>query len=372
MKILFFIDSLNAGGKERRFTELLKGLKNFPGVSFEVAVMSESIHYKEIFNLNTRIHYLIRKSKKDFSILIKLYKLCKTFDPDIIHCWDSMTAVYSTPICKLLNIKLVNGMVIETPVKRNFFSREYRRARLTFPFSDRIIGNSFAGLKAFKAGAKKSLCIYNGIDFNRFMNLPNPEDVKKEIFRNNFNDIFIVGMVAAFEDRKDYFTLIEAAKIILRKEKSVRFILVGDGANLNKIMELVPIDIKENIFFMGKRNDVESIVQLFDVGILLTNSKVHGEGVSNSIIEYMSLSKAVIATSGGGTDEVVLNNENGFLIDPGNSLQLVDRIELLMKDKDTKVRLGKRGRHLAHQRFDLDNMTKSYINVYISLIKKPK
>ena len=79
-----------------------------------------------------------------------------------------MTAVYAIPACKLLNIKLINGMVVDTPVKKNILNKNWLRARLTFPFSDLIIGNSKAGLIAYKAPTKKSRCIYNGMDFERF------------------------------------------------------------------------------------------------------------------------------------------------------------------------------------------------------------
>jgi len=44
MRILFFIDNLNAGGKERRCVELLKGLNNLPDIDFEVVVMDKNIH----------------------------------------------------------------------------------------------------------------------------------------------------------------------------------------------------------------------------------------------------------------------------------------------------------------------------------------
>src|SRR5690242_12071990 len=99
MKILFFIDCFVAGGKERRLTELMEALKRLPGVEFELAVMDREIHYKEVLDLGINVHYLIRKTKKDLSVFKKLYKLCKSLKPDILHCWDSMTAVYSVPVC---------------------------------------------------------------------------------------------------------------------------------------------------------------------------------------------------------------------------------------------------------------------------------
>ena len=371
MKILFFIDSLNAGGKERRLIELMKGLKLRPDIEFEIVVTSREIHYQEVFDLDVKIHYLIRNTKKGLDVFNKFYKICKNYKPDIVHCWDSMTAVIAVPSCKLLRIKLVNGMVVNTPVHRNIFNKYWLRAKLTFPFSSLIIGNSNAGLAAYNAPGNKSSCIYNGMDLTRFENLKKPSCIRKEIFGDESNGFFIAGMVAVFESRKDYKALINAAVTLISCNDNIRFILIGDGADFNEIKSRVPVSLLSKIIFLGKRSDIESIVNIFDVGILLTNTKVHGEGISNSIIEYMALGKPVIATRGGGTNEVVIDNQNGFLLDADNNKdQLIEKIETLMKHKNLVIDLGKKGNQMAHEKFDLKIMTNHYITIYQKLLKE--
>jgi glycosyltransferase involved in cell wall biosynthesis len=371
MKILFFINGIHPGGKERRMIELMKELKIRQEAGFELVVMNTEINYPEIFDLKIKIHYLIRKTKKDLSIFRKFYKICKEYKPDIVHCWDSMTAIYAIPVCKLLNIKLINGMVVDTPVKKNISNKNWLRAQLTFPFSNIVIGNSHSGLAAYNAPPKKSLCIYNGIDLNRFINLKEPNSIRKEIFGDKINDLFIIGMVAAFEVRKDYRTLIDAAIALLSSENNVRFILIGDGTGFNEIKNMVPYSLSNKIVFLGKRSNVESIINIFDVGILLTNAKVHGEGVSNSILEYMALGKPVIASRGGGTNEVIIENENGFLIDPNKKEQLVEKIELLMKSENCKS-IGQRGKEIVQEKFNLKTMANNYSNIYRKLSAERK
>jgi glycosyltransferase involved in cell wall biosynthesis len=368
MKILFFIETLIAGGKERRLTQLMQGLRSGTDVDFSLAIMSKEIHYKEIYNLNIDIYYLIRKTKKDISVFFEFYKICKNLRPDIVHCWDGMTAIYLLPACKLLKIKIVNGMVVDTPVKRNILNKYWLRARLTFPFSNIIIGNSNAGLKAYKAPNYKSVCINNGMDLSRFQNLKDPATVNREILGNSSAGCFIIGMVGSFEERKDYDTLIKAAVSLVTTKENIRFILVGDGYDLKRIREKVPASLSDKIIFLGKRSDVESIVNIFNVGVLLTNTKIHGEGISNSIIEYMALGKPVIATRGGGTDEVVIDTQNGFLIDPGNADQLTEKIKLLVDNPLIINKLGEEGKKMIKERFDLEIMTKNYIKVYNKLL----
>ena len=351
--------------------ELMKELKLKKEIEFELVLMNNEISYPEIFDMDVKLHFLIRKTKKDFSIFKRFHKICKKFNPDIIHCWDSMTAIYAIPACKLLKIKLLNGLVVDTPFKKNIFNKRWLRAKLTFPFSDIIVGNSQAGLDAYKAPTNKRFCIHNGMDLNRFINLKDPIKLRKEIFGDFTDEIFVVGMVAAFEERKDYKTLIEAANALIEDNCRFRFVLVGGGTLLNEIKSMVPSSLLNKIIFLGKRSDVESIINIFDIGVLLTNARVHGEGISNSIIEYMALGKPVIATTGGGTNEVVFENKNGYLIDPENSSQLIEKIQTLYKDNNL-LRLGENGIQLVQKKFDLKLMTEKYMDLYQNLIKVKK
>jgi glycosyltransferase involved in cell wall biosynthesis len=371
MKIIFFIDCLGPGGKERRLTELMKALKHRADLEFELAITQDDIHYKVVYELGIKIYKLIRRRKKDFSILKQLYDVCVHSKPDILHCWDSMTAIYSVPICKLLNIKLVNGMVTDTLVSWKYYSKSWLRARITFPFSDLIIGNSNAGLRAYEAKKRKSVCIYNGFNFERLNNLKKSSLVLKEVFGDELEDIFIVGMVAAFEERKDYSTFINSA-IVLCNDPSVnyRFIMIGQGSTSAELRKKVPESLLTKIVFLNSRSDVESLINVFDIGVLLTNSKVHGEGISNSILEYMALGKPVIATSGGGTNEIVSDNYNGFLIPVGDEAKLTDHIVKLYKDRNMVNRLGKNGKKTIQERFNIDLMVNNYIDVYNKLLDK--
>jgi len=371
VKILFFIDCLGPGGKERRLTELMKAIKTNTNIDFELVVMNVDIHYQVVHDLGIPIHHLIRTKRKDLTIFTQLYKLCKQIRPDIIHCWDSMTAIYSAPICKLLKIKLVNGMVTDTIVTNRLQSKSWLRAKITFPFSDVIVGNSLAGLKAYGAGRNKSICIYNGFDLERLENLISPEQLRKEIFGDNNGQLFIIGMVAAFEQRKDYSTLLDSAiKLCAVENNKYCFLLVGEGTMLIELKKKVPGKFAKKILFLNRRSDVESLINMFDVCVLLTNSKVHGEGISNSILEYMALGKPVIATAGGGTNELLTDGYNGFLIPVGDEQALSEKIERLQKNKDLIERLGANGRKTIYEKFNIELMTGSYIELYKKLLNK--
>ena len=364
MKILFVTDTLGAGGKERRMTELMQALKTgVHDLDFELVVMSRDIHYKAVIDLGIKIHFIIRKTRYDLTVFLRLYRLCRSFKPDIVHCWDSMTAVYIAPSCKLLGIKLVNGMVIDSPELRNIGNKHWLRAKLTFPLSDFIISNSKAGLIAYNAPEKKSTVIYNGFDFNRTESL-----IDKEIIRNEagVKTEFLIGMVATFWEKKDYATYYKAAQILLAKREDIIFIAVGAQTDSAESKALIDKKYIGHFTFMGKRSGIESIINAMDICILSTFT----EGISNSILEYMALGKPVIATRGGGTAELVKDNETGFLVAPADPVELAGKVEVLLNDPLLRVKFGSAGRARIREKFSLDQMVNRYIECYTMLTSK--
>ena len=364
MKVLLLNDNLKKGGRERRMIELIKGLLKFPSIILEVVLFKDEIEYPEIHNLNIHIHVIKRKNK--ILALNDLYKVTKEFQPDIVHAWSLMTNILSLPTIILQGCKLINSKVASAPNHLKWYHKEYLLSQISFLLSDVIISNSMAGLESFNAPKHKSITIYNGFDFNtRVKNLTSPEIIKKKY---GIESEKIVGKVAAFADRKDYLTFIQAAIQVLEKNNGVIFFAIGEGSNLEQIKNLVPKKYINKIIFTGRLDHVESVINIFDIGVLCTNNVIHGEGISNTIMEYMALGKPVIATEGGGTNEIVVNKENGFLV-PARSPQIVsNRILYLLMNKDQAADMGKTGQKNIQNKFSLTGMTKKYLDVYTKLL----
>ena len=109
---------------------------------------------------------------------------------------------------------------------------------------------------------------------------------------------------------------------------------------------------------------IESVVQIFDVGVLSTNTKVHGEGVSNAIMEYMALGKPVVATNGGGTPEILLDGETGYLVAPFTPIVMAEKIQYLLSHPEVANHMGTIGKQRIRSQFSLSGMAESYIELY--------
>ena len=98
MKILFFIEALGFGGKERRLMELIHYLRQNTDFSLAMVLTEERVHFEQIYDLNVQVKVIKRKGiKRDPRLFKEFYKQCVEFKPDIIHTWGFMTTFYAIP-----------------------------------------------------------------------------------------------------------------------------------------------------------------------------------------------------------------------------------------------------------------------------------
>lgn len=367
MKILMVINTLQKGGKERRMLELIKGLKRHDQ-SFEIFLVSLSdvVDYPYVYDLPIRFEIIAKKSEgKDLGLILKLRRIIHQFKPDVIHSWDSTVSQYLLVANAFYNRPMIHSIIYDASANKSAFNRGlYKRVRMISRFARVVVANSYAGIRSYQAPESKTVCIHNGIDLNRFTHLKPAAEVEQDVLGGPKGSRFVSVMVAQFEIRKDYDTLIAGAVRLCSQSKDYIFLLIGHGTMLEEKKALVPESLRDQIRFLGSRQDIESILQIADLGLLLTNSDDHGEGISNSIVEYMASGKPVVATRGGGTDEIVIDGENGFLVDPKNAGQLVASIEKLRSQPELAKTFGQNGRAWIEKEFNIEKMTEAFIGLY--------
>jgi glycosyltransferase involved in cell wall biosynthesis len=357
-RLLFFIDGLGTGGKERQIVELLKGLSRSGFYEIELACTEyDDFYLPDIKNLCIPVHFFTRTFRWDPSVMYRFYKLVKKFNPQIIQTCGLVPSFFAIPVAKYLNIPLINGSIRNSFISTNF---RWKLEKHLLTFSDYVVSNSKTGLKCRGLQeSKRNIVIYNGFDFPRIencvstVNLPYTNSTAKKI----------VGMVAEFSDYKDHPTFIRAALKILDKRNDTVFVLVGDGKNLDDCKRMAQ-HVPSGIEFLGLRKDVESIISTFSVGVLASFT----EGISNSIMEYMAAGKPVVAASGGATHELVIDGTTGFLVSPGDVFDLAEKIELLLNDNELSKKMGDLGRERLKKEFSIEKLTSNTIALYNTIL----
>jgi glycosyltransferase involved in cell wall biosynthesis len=183
----------------------------------------------------------------------------------------------------------------------------------------------------------------------------------------------VIGMVARVSRQKDYFTLADAAGIVLAQHPEVRFLIVGDNSrvDLNRshyaevAQTLQELGIFDQFIFTGHRTDVSRLIAAMDICVLST----HREGFPLSILESMAMGKPVVATAVGGIPEIVQPGVTGYLHAHGNSQELADRIVLLLENPQEARRIAAAGYEHVKLNYSLQKFIKEISKAYTDLMR---
>lgn len=355
MKILFFIESLHLGGKERRLVELIKGLKFFfKDIDCQLVLLRDTVEYSEIHKTGFKIHNVKKKGKLNISLFYKFYKICKKYKPDIIHTWGALITILAIPSSLLLHVPILNNQVTANTVV-SFWNMLFFY-KVPFLFSKYIVSNSKKAINVYNIPNEKAVCIYNGFDFTRINNLKSSLIVKREL---GISTKYLVGMVASFVPLKDYKTFIKSALNLLNIRKDVTFLCVGNG-NKHKFIQLIPKYLKKYFLFLDAKQDIENIMNACDIGILSS----FNEGMPNVVIEFMALGKPVIATEVGGIPELITDNIDGFLVPIGQVTQFANNINKLFNNNNIRKEVGENAKNKIKKNFEIKKMIDSYMKIY--------
>ncbi|MBF8964682.1 glycosyltransferase [Pontibacter sp. FD36] len=370
IRIVFFIGSLRTGGKERRLLELLTYLKSKGCYEMLVLLTSDLIHYPKFQTLDIPYQILPKVwRRKDPTVVYQFYKYCKKFNPDLIHSWGQMQSFYTLPTVALESIPLINSQITSAPPTTSKFSLSYALDRLIFSMSAVILSNSKAGLTTFQPPKHKSRVIYNGLNLERFENLQNAWDIKK-IY--GINTRYAVVMVASVSPNKDYNMFVEVGRIVTALRDDITFIGVGGYLEHDPTYQHVLEATNKNprMLFKGAINEVESLVNACDIGMLLSPN---GEGISNAILEYMTLGKPVIASNKGGTPEIIRHDVNGYLLEDHDTAEdIAAYVMELVNDEQKRTAFGEVSRKTIYENFTVEKMGRSFEQVYqLAILKKP-
>lgn len=356
--ILVVTNSLGIGGKEKQMHLLYRNLEEGKRKIF-LLIRRNPIAFPGLSAIFTT--HFISPAESFVKFIWYFAEILKETKPQIVHTWEATVTLSALFLKPFFKFKLING-AIRYAKHYSILSRTGLMQRMITSFSDINVSNSAAGLAAFHIEQnKKNLVIHNGIDFPEF-----DRQLHKKSNDSRFENTFIIGACANFTRAKDYTTLIHAGLKLLSKHDDLQFVFIGDGPEKNEMESMVPAWCKDKFLFMGQKNEPASIIKQFDIGVLLSK-KEHSEGMSNSIMEYMAAAKPVLATSTGGNPDLILEGITGFLIAPEDQDALIEKLTILIENRELRERMGRAGRERIEEHFSLKRMVDAYSRLYDNL-----
>lgn len=196
----------------------------------------------------------------------------------------------------------------------------------------------------------------SGINLDKFVNL------------NEIDSNPIICFPGRLIKQKGVNDFILAARILKKRGIKGRFILAGDidpenPSSLN-LQELNYLKKEGIVEIIGYENNIPKL--LYKSHIICLPS--YREGLPKALAEAAAASRVVVTTNVPGCRDAIIPNKTGLLVPLQNPLKLAEAIQWLIENPKKRVEMGKAGRVMAQNRFDIKKIVAEHIKIYSDLL----
>ena len=317
------------------------------------------------------VEILITKVKFSPNAIIKLVRLIKTRNVKIIHSHYSKATIIGFFASKIAGIPLIetNHLFPPMPLSDKKLQLYARIGAFFLRFTNKTIAVSHKIKQSLKeAGVPENTIdvIANGIDIDECLVVKSNERIliRRELGLKENN--IVIGGVGRLTEQKGFEYLLKAAKIVTLKHKNSRFIIAGDGllrGQLNKYIQKYKLE--DYVKLLGFRKDILRILSAMDIFVMPSID----EGLPIAMLEAMAVGVPVIVSAVGEIPRVIINGENGILIEPKNSDELANKINFLIENEKNQRDITDNGLKIVKTKYSNEAMSLSYARTYNSLLK---
>lgn len=211
---------------------------------------------------------------------------------------------------------------------------------------------------------KEVIILPNGVDLSRFGNrksIANRNHIR--LIPNQWLLLFVGTLIPV----KGLSYLIQAIYILVSKGyENINLILVGDGEDRQYLKELTEkLNLSQNVNFVGQvpNDNIPYYMMCSDIFVLPSIS----EGLPLVILEAMASGLPIITTNVRGLPEIVIDRENGLLVDSKSTNDLADKILEMIYDDELRGKIGKNNLEKSLS-YSWDTITDELYNIYLSNI----
>jgi len=358
---------MELGGAQKRIIELMRET----GKNGYLITGKGGILYSKVKDEFKERHIALKYFKREinpvydllclFELRNALIKLHIRFGKVILHTHGSKAGVIgrvasgSLPFC--YSIHTVHGYPINPYVHR-FKRYIYLNAeRIASLFGDIIITQAKVHIERSKKwGIGKRNEFYHIPNFIRIQDLKTKKREKsKEI---------VIGTIGNLKSQKNPIIWAKVALKVTSKYSDVSFIYAGGGPLFEKVSKMIYSN--KRIKLLGWIDDLTELLSKIDIFFLPSR----WEGMPRTVLEAMVSCLPVVASNVDGTNEIVKQSLTGFLVSPDDIEEYINKLEVLIKDKNLRIKMGKEGIERVVKYFNYDINIKKITNIYNHILNK--
>jgi len=241
--------------------------------------------------------------------------------------------------------------------------------RIANRLATRVLANAQA-VKDFVAddeacAREKIVVIENGVDAHRFAPVHDTRPYKIKLGLDP--NVPAVGTITRARVRKGYEEFLRASADVRRAHPHTQVVVVGQDTVEQAPRELIAsLGLSDDIHLLGLRNDIPDVLGALDVFVLSS----HDEGMSNAIMEAMSVARPIVATDVGGAPEMIRHGVSGLLVPPKVVEPLAQAMQRMLDDPAGASEMGRAARHTVEARFSIEVMVSRVAALYETLWKE--
>jgi glycosyltransferase involved in cell wall biosynthesis len=383
VKVLFYNHTGQVSGAERVLQMILKGLGRD---RYECVVAcpensqmselldAEGVRRRAVLGLEARFtwrpDHLLRYLSSFARVIRHARAVVSEESPDVIHANSIRAGIVMTAATMGLGIPVIwhaHDILPRHPL--SVFIRLFAATsrHVSILAVSEAVARRFRGVIV---GRRLPITtVHNSVDTERFR--PNVESRSATRRRLGISETQrVIGIVGHLSASKGQFELVEAFAAISQQLTDAVLVIVGASLfNRERHYEeslthlARSLGSADRVHFLGSRGDVPDLMRSFD--LLVSNSRI--EAFPLTVLEGMASGIPVLATAIGGTPEMITNNENGWLVPPGDKATLARSLTTLLNDGELRGRLGRNARQAAVARFSTDRFNREIDELYSRL-----
>jgi glycosyltransferase involved in cell wall biosynthesis len=245
------------------------------------------------------------------------------------------------------------------------YKRSNQIAVVTPAFKDHLIHH-------WRVPADKIAVVENGVETNLFAAQPPASDqaLRREL---GVEGKFLTSYIGTMGNAHGLETLLDAASQLQEQNPDVLFLLIGEGAEKQRIKALAQSRGLSNVRFLDQqpREKIPAFISASDAClVLLKKTDVFKTVIPTKMLEFMSCARPVILGVDGQARQIVEEANAGIVIEPENAEALMQAITQLAADRDLRTTLGQNGREYILQNFSRGRTAEKYIRVLQRVVEK--
>jgi glycosyltransferase involved in cell wall biosynthesis len=384
VKILFYNHTGQVGGAERLLLTLLQQLdrSQFDSVLVcpaegplnQLAKQSgvatqtiEGLKARFTWRLDHLFQYLLSFAQ----VILQLRKTVSDVEPDLIHANSvraGLVATIATVGFKQRVVWHIHDLLPRHPfnvIIRGIASLSARSRILAVAqaSADRLVGNH-SGLR------RRAMVIPNAVDLDKFT----ARNDARECLRRELQieaHAPVIGMIGRLTPAKGQLEMLQLFPKVLAQIPDAKLLIVGAPAfnNEHEYLALLNqtiarMNLSDRVHMLGARDDIPDILRALD--LLVINSA--SEACSLVILEAMAGGTPVLATSTGGTPEIIDHQRNGWLVRFHNDDELFAGIVTMLTDSKLRERLSSEARIDVANRYSIPRFITQMVSFYSALL----